>query len=98
MAPIGSLRFHTTSVDYDRKIVDWLASDGSVILTAKATITENDVQWWPDPSKWDSSSKKPQAFRGGLNRLSGQGGIGYVDQWRVDNAMSGPCQRATKKF
>jgi hypothetical protein len=88
----------TLRINYDTKIVDWLSPDGTVFLTAAATVTESAVSWFPDPSKWDSSSQKAQAFSGGLNRLSGEAGVNYVDQWRGDHHLSGPCRRATQKF
>lgn len=38
-------------VDYDRKIVDLLRSDGTVLLSSAARITDSDVRWDADNSK-----------------------------------------------
>lgn len=88
----------TLRVDYDRKIVDFLQSDGTVLLSSVATITESDVQWYWDNSKWDYSSPKAQGFGGRLNRLSGQGSVKFYELQNVYHAMAGPCRRATQKF
>ena len=79
----------TIRIDYDRKTVDWLRSNGTVALSSAATITESDVQWY---------SAEAQEFRGGLNRLSGQGTLGFTERQVIRRYMSGPCRRATKKF
>jgi len=81
----------TLRVDYDRKIVDFLRSDGVVSYSAAATITEGDVQWETDLTK-------ARAFMGKLNRLSGQGNATYWDDRQFMHQMSGPCRRATQKF
>ena len=79
----------TIRIDYDRKTVDWLRSNGTVALSSAATITESDVQWY---------SAEAQEFRGGLNRLSGQGTLGFTERQVIRRYMSGPCRRATQKF
>jgi hypothetical protein len=81
----------TLRLDYDRKIVDFLQSDGAVSYSAAATITEGNVQWKTDLTK-------AGAFLGQLNRLSGQGNATYWDERQFMHQMSGPCRRATQKF
>ncbi len=81
----------TLRVDYDRKIVDLLRSDGTVRLSAAAMITVGDVQWETDLTK-------AHAFMGILNRISGQGSATYWDDRNLMHQMSGPCRRATQKF
>jgi hypothetical protein len=88
----------TLRVDYDRKIVDLLHSDGTVFLSETATVTESDVRWHWDNAKWDYSSPKAQGFMGGLDRLSGRGSVTYKERQVILTSMSGPCRRATQKF
>ena len=88
----------TLRIDYDRKIVDFLLSDGTVALTSVATISESDVRWYWDNSKWDYESDKAQGFMGGLNRLSGEGWAYFATRQVAQHNMSGPCRRATQKF
>lgn len=89
----------TLRVDYDRKIVQLLGSDGTAVYTAAATITEGAVDW-------KAVLDKPSGgiFSGSLNRISGQvwghfpvvGADGRVREH--NNILSGPCRRATQKF
>jgi hypothetical protein len=88
----------TLKVDYDRKTVELLVPDGRVFLSSEATVTQSNVSWTEDSSRWDSSSQKPQGFAGGVNRLSGQGFVRYIERQVVVYSMSGPCRRATQKF
>lgn len=88
----------TLQVDYDRMIVNLLSSDGTIIVSAEAKISASDVKWYWDNSKWDYSSPKAQGFTGGLNRLSGEGGMTYYERQTVFHNMVGPCRRATQKF
>lgn len=83
----------TLRADYDRKIVDFLRSDGTAYRSAAATITEGAVSW-------DSSGREigPLSFMGSLNRLSGQGNATYWDDRGFMKQMSGLCRRATQKF
>lgn len=95
----------TIRVDYDRKIVDLLWSDGTARYSAPATITEGAVTWRAAlPNAGEPNSPAEPWFDGSLNRLSGQG---YVRFPRVGGArgnlgvwesVSGPCRRATQKF
>ena len=94
----GTADSFTLRIDYDRKIVDFLGSDGTVGLSSAATITESEVRWDWDNSKWDYSSDKAQAFTGSLNRLSGHGVMSYAVRQVLYYGMSGPCRRATQKF
>src|SRR4029077_16789929 len=79
----------TLRVDYDRKLVEFLLSDGVVPFSAAATITQGDVRWTTDLTK-------PGAFLGQLNRLSGAGNTTYWDNRGLMHQMSGPCRRATQ--
>jgi len=92
----------TLQVDYDRKTVADVYSNGTLGGTVAATITESEVTW-------DHIDEHVEVFKGNwgrfqfagsLNRLSGQGRVTY---WRMDTSqpswsMSGPCRRATQKF
>jgi hypothetical protein len=85
----------TLRIDYDRKIVDWLRSNGTALLSATATITEADVQWGDRAE----ISKGDKFFSGSLNRLSGQGRVYFKHlEQNSSYTMSGPCRRATQKF
>jgi hypothetical protein len=88
----------TLRVNYDRKIVDLLQSDGGVLLSSAATITESDVKWFWDNSKWDYNSDKAQGFMGALNRLSGEAEVTFSVRQVIPYHLSGPCRRATQKF
>jgi len=79
----------TLRINYDQKIVDLLAPDGSVWFSAAARITESVVEW---------GSGEKQRFWGSLNRLSGQGAATFISERQQLLAMSGPCRRATQKF
>jgi hypothetical protein len=87
----------TLRVDYGRKTVELLRSDGTAAYSAGATITEGAVEW-------TAVLDKPRGgiFSGSLNRLSGQlsGQHTFVaaDGRILDNILSGPCRRATQKF
>lgn len=81
----------TLRVDYDRKIVDLLSSNGTSVLSATATITEADV-------RWDDLGRNEHSFMGSLNRLSGRGLVSYRERSVILRQMSGPCRRATQKF
>jgi hypothetical protein len=87
----------TLRVDYDRKTVDLLRSDGTAYFTAAATITAGDVKW----GDWNKVLKGHLIFRGELNRLSGQGWAEFPVEYGTTTkreVMSGPCRRATQKF
>lgn len=93
----------TLQVDYDRKTVALLLSDGTAYRSSPATITEGAVTWSlggvgvvvpGDPSNpW---------FDGSLNRLSGRGMARYYlyrDDGLADlQSRVGACRRATQKF
>lgn len=85
-------------VDYDRKIVDYLWSDGTPRASAPARIMANDI-WWEARHE----GRNETAFKGGLDRLSGRGWLIEYDTPRLAAAnlgrhKSGPCRRATQKF
>lgn len=85
----------TLRIDYDRKIVDWLSSSGTTLLSATATVTEAEVQWGDLAEIY----KGDKYFKGSVNRLSGQGQMGYKYSGAAfSHQMSGPCRRATQKF
>lgn len=95
-------------IDYDRKLVDLLSSNGSSwgpAGPAPATVTAGDV-------RWDNRSEREEVlqgyyghyrFAGLVNRLSGEAEYTY---WRntegrddaVIQAQSGSCHEATTKF
>lgn len=87
----------TLRVDYERKIVELLRSDGTATYSAAATITEGAVDW-------KAVLNKPSGaiFSGSLNRISGQvwgrHPVVAADGRVLDNILSGPCRRATQKF
>jgi len=87
----------TLRIDYDRKIVELLRSDGTAVYSAGATITEGAVEW-------NAVLAKPSGsiFSGSLNRVSGQlwghHPVVAADGRVLDNILSGPCRRATQKF
>ncbi len=81
----------TLRVDFSRKIVSYLRPDGTVFMSAEATITESNIRWFGE-----NSSKKEQGFNGELNRLSGRAWVGYTAE--ANFHMSGPCSRVAKKF
>ncbi len=94
----------TLRVDYDRKIVDLLASDGTSIVSAAATISESDVNWNAVPKNTGGHQNTAgYHFIGSLNRLSGQGYAHYPEAILrgteiVLASVSGTCRRATQKF
>lgn len=79
----------TLQVDYDRKIVGLLRSDGTANYSAPAMITEGSVEWGP--------SYETRVFAGSLDRLSGKGSVVWPSADPFAR-MSGPCRRATQKF
>lgn len=89
----------TLRVDYDRKIVDLLRSDGTAQYSAAATITEGAVEW-----NTVIVNSGGYVFRGSLNRLSGQGWEQHPEVWNdgrsraASQILFGPCRRATQKF
>ena len=85
---------YTLQVDYDRKIVALLGSDGAVRYSAAATITQSNVTW-------KTVLENGKFFDGSLNRLSGQGVANFPVPFAgqiMMGGMSGPCRRATQKF
>ena len=94
----------TIRVDYDRKIVDFLQSDGAVVYSAAARITEGAVEWYAALRSTGQPHDAANPFFGGsLNRLSGQGLVQIPHNGRRSNesvtiGVSGPCRRATQKF
>lgn len=94
----------TIRVDYDKKLVHFLRSDGTEAYSAAATITEGAVEWnaalQSTGQPWDDADPR---FRGYLNRLSGQGHVVIPRNYKRSNespwiGVSGPCRRATQKF
>ena len=94
----------TIRVDYDRKIVDLLRSDGSMQHSAPATITEGAVEWNAAvPSTGEPFDAADPRFMGALNRLTGQGNVWIARERSRSNegpwiTVIGPCRRATQKF
>lgn len=89
---LGTADSFMLRVDYDRKTIDMLRSDGTAQYSAAATITEGVVEW--------GNRKDYGIFRGELNRLSGQGFVAFPVKGMStgEGSMSGPCRRATQKF
>lgn len=85
---VGTDDSFTLRVDYDRKIVDLLRSDGTAHYSAPAKITEGSVEW---------GSYETGVFRGSLDRLSGKGSVAWPSADPFAR-MSGSCRRATQKF
>lgn len=89
----------TIRVDYDRKIVDLLQSDGTARFSSAAQITEGTVEW-----DVLVNNANGQHFFGTLNRFTGQlSNMSYpVDDVKAGHfysrGMSGQCRRATQKF
>ena len=87
----------TLQVNYDRKTVAMLRADGSAYFSAAAQITEDQVYWEVVVPDMDEIK-----FYGGLNRLTGQGGVTfpvkYPGQTARSESMYGPCRRAMQKF
>jgi hypothetical protein len=84
----------TLRVDYDRKNVALLRSDGTVRYSAAATITQGNVTW-------KAVLGNEKFFDGSLNRISGQGVANFPVPFAgqiMMGGMSGPCRRATQKF
>lgn len=101
--PYGTFTFR---VDYDRKIVYWLNSDGTVHLTAAAKITESEIAWetvndnvviFKDNRGRDNFGR--MGFSGSLSRLTGQSNA-TLSRSDINMAFyfSGPCRLATQKF
>jgi|GEM_PF-1370061 len=92
----------TIRIDYDRKTVDLVNSEGSAAYRAPATITEGGVAWnLALPSSGEPLAPAKPHFWGSLNRLSGQGLIEYPHADRAARGhagVTGPCRRATQKF
>lgn len=92
----------TLQVDYDRRTVADMYSNGTPGAAVAATITESEVTWdhiFENVEVFKGNWGRFQ-FAGSLNRLSGQGRVTY---WRMDTSqpswsMSGACRRATQKF
>lgn len=89
----------TIRVDYDRKIVDLLQSDGTARFSSAAQITKGTVEW-----DVLVNNANGQHFFGTLNRFTGQlSNMSYpVDDVKAGHfysrGMSGQCRRATQKF
>ena len=89
-------------IDYDRKMVADVRSDGTSYEFVPAKITEGDVTWdhvWQNVEVFKGRFGR-YGFSGALNRLTGQG---WVQHWRMDTGQgpmrqSGLCSRAEKKF
>jgi hypothetical protein len=92
----------TIRVDYDRRMVADVRSDGSSGTFVPAKITDGDVTWdhvFQNVEVFKGRFGRFQ-FAGSLNRLSGDGWVRY---WRMDTSqgpwqLSGACGRAEKKF
>jgi hypothetical protein len=92
----------TLRVDYDRKMVTDVHTDGSSGAFVPANITEGAVTWehvFPRVEVFKNNWGR-FSFSGQLNRLTGQGWIRY---WRMDTnqgpwMLSGLCAPAVKKF
>jgi hypothetical protein len=87
----------TLRVDYDRKVVALLSSNGGVLFSSAARVTDSDVTWEVTVENMDGFK-----FLGVLNRLSGQGGVSFPTRYSNGKVTSdhwyGPCSRATQKF
>jgi hypothetical protein len=87
----------TLRVDYDRKIVELLSSDGTSRFSSVARITDSDVKWHAAIKEGDGLF-----FEGSLDRLSGQGLANFPQSFGARGilmqGLSGPCRRATRKF
>jgi len=92
----------TLRVDYDRKMVADVRTDGSSGEFVPAKITEGAVTWdhvFPRVEVFKGNWGR-FSFSGTLNRLTGQGWVRY---WRMDTSqgpwmLSGLCGPAAKKF
>jgi hypothetical protein len=87
----------TLRVDYDRKVVALLSSNGNTLFSSAAQVTDSDVTW--EVAVQNMSGFK---FMGTLNRLSGQGGVIFPTRYSENKVTSdhwyGPCSHATQKF
>lgn len=84
-------------VDYDRKTVQLLRSDGTATYSAAAAITEGAIEW-----RAALDNPRGSTFTGSLNRVSGQiwslHPVVTAGGRVLNNVVSGPCRRATQKF
>ncbi len=92
----------TLRIDYDRKMVAEVNSDGSSRNLVPAKITEGDITWDHVFQNVEVFKGRFGRFRfsGSVNRLSGQGRVTY---WRMDTeqpawTVTGLCGRAAQKF
>ena len=97
----GGVSF-TLRIDYDRKIVDMPNSAdlsyaiGTAFYNTTATFNEGAIAW-------DTVIESRGAtFRGSVNRLTGEAFVTfsefYNDGREMLRTLSGPCQRAQRKF
>lgn len=89
----GSFRLR---VDYDRKLIELLNSDGSSQFSAPARITEGHVRW-----NVTGPSMGTHKFEGELDRGTGAGWVFTPPDnpnLMKPRHMNGMCRRATQKF
>lgn len=87
----GGPEFQTFRIDYATHVIEYLASRGSVVITANADVTENTIQWSANKASsyvtTDDNVRHPFTihWEGYLNRSSGPG---YYTGYYIQNVVN----------